>query len=111
VHVFRIGTASRLSGIDAMTLRNWERRYGVVVASRGPGGQRLYSLEELDRLRWLRSRIEAGLSPGEGHALLRETLRRGKPSLSGSRVREESQRLRTEAADARTTARALRRTG
>ena len=107
--VFRIGTAARLSGVDAMTLRNWERRYGVVVPARGPGRQRLYSLEDVDRLRWLRSRTEAGLSAGEAHALLRETLRRGRASFSGSRVREESQRLRSEAADARAAAQALRR--
>lgn len=106
--VFRIGTAARLSGVDAMTLRNWERRYGVVVASRGPGRQRLYSLEDVDRLRWLRSRTEAGLSAGEAHALLRDRLRRGRADFSGARVRQESQRLRTQAAGARAASQALR---
>jgi DNA-binding transcriptional MerR regulator len=97
VTVYRIGTAARLSGIDAMTLRNWERRYGVVVAARGPGRQRVYSLEDIDRLRWLRTQVDAGLSASEAHTLLRERLRRGGADFSGPRVREEARQIRARA--------------
>lgn len=33
--LYRIGTAARLSGLEAATLRNWEQRYGVVATNRG----------------------------------------------------------------------------
>jgi DNA-binding transcriptional MerR regulator len=99
--LYRIGTAARLSGVPIATLRNWEQRYGVIVAARGDGRQRLYSREDIDRLRRLKEWVDSGLSAGEAHALLRERAsdgRRPTPEASARWVREEARRVRAAAA-------------
>ena len=46
-------------------LRVWERRYGAVQPRRGPGGQRLYSDTDVQRLSLLNAAIRAGRSIGQ----------------------------------------------
>jgi DNA-binding transcriptional MerR regulator len=102
--LYRIGTAARLSGVEIATLRNWERRYGVVVAMRNDGRQRLYSREDIDRLRLIKRWIDHGLSAGEAHALARERTPETAlktQELTGSRVRADARRLRAEVAATR----------
>jgi DNA-binding transcriptional MerR regulator len=98
---YKIGTVAKLTGIDVMTLRNWERRYGVIVAARGNGRQRAYSTQDLDRLHWIKDKLDAGLSAGEAHALLREQLKRARTDLTGPRIRAEARRVRASAAETR----------
>ena len=95
--LYRIGTASRRSGLPIATLRNWELRYGLVTAIRTPGGQRRYSDEDIDRLRTLKHLVDHGLSAGEAHNVLRERLR-GPAARSASDAREQARRLRAEVA-------------
>ena len=45
-------------------LRVWERRYGAVNPSRGPGGQRLYTDADIERLALMHAAISAGRSVG-----------------------------------------------
>jgi DNA-binding transcriptional MerR regulator len=61
--VLRSGTAARLAGLTASTLRIWEHRYGVVSPPRSPSGQRSYSMTDVHRLRLVR-RLTL-----EGHAI------------------------------------------
>lgn len=56
--------ASLRTGLTPHLLRAWERRYGLVSPSRSPGGQRLYSDLDLQRLRLLRRLTERGHSIG-----------------------------------------------
>ena len=70
--IYRIGTVARRVGVEVATLRNWEQRYGLVVARRGPGGQRLFSEGDIDQLQLVKHLIDGGLSAGEAHVLLRE---------------------------------------
>jgi DNA-binding transcriptional MerR regulator len=48
---------ARKTGVNAVTLRAWERRYGLIVPHRTPKGHRLYSEEHVQRvlhiLTWL----------------------------------------------------------
>ena len=39
---YQIGTVSSLTGIDAHTIRAWERRYGAIKPARSEAGGRLY---------------------------------------------------------------------
>jgi len=75
--IYTIGAVARLVGTSPATLRNWEQRYGLVHATRSPGGQRLYGREQLERLLFVRSSLDEGLSPGEAHRLLAERDRSG----------------------------------
>ena len=59
----RSGTAARLAGLSASTLRIWEHRYGVVSPPKSSSGQRSYSMSDVQRLRLIR-RLTL-----EGHAI------------------------------------------
>ena len=53
-----IREVARLTGVNAITLRAWERRYGLVVPLRTPKGHRLFSSEHVQRIQdvltWLK---------------------------------------------------------
>ncbi len=55
--LFPIREVSRLTGVNSVTLRAWERRYGLIQPQRTPKGHRLYTREDIDRveqvLQWL----------------------------------------------------------
>ena len=57
---YRIGAAERLSGVPAVTIRMWERRYNAVNPKRAESGDRVYSREQIERLARLRRLVDAG---------------------------------------------------
>jgi MerR HTH family regulatory protein/GAF domain len=61
----KIATVSRLTGFSPELLRAWENRHQLLVPSRGPGGQRLYSDEDVTILRGVRALLDQGLTIGE----------------------------------------------
>jgi len=69
--LYNIGIVTRLTGIPASTLHAWERRYGFPAASRTRGGHRLYSEQDIVRLRWVKMQIEAGMSASRAIAAVR----------------------------------------
>jgi len=73
--VYSIGAVVKMVGVDASTLRSWEERYRVVVPGRSRGGQRLYSRDDVEHLRFVLSQMEEGSSPADAHRLLAEKLR------------------------------------
>lgn len=60
--VYNIKAVSRLLGLLPVTLRAWERRYGLPTPTRGDQGYRLYSEYDLSTLRWLKQQIDSGMS-------------------------------------------------
>jgi len=67
--LLRIGELSRRSGVSPELLRAWERRYGLLQPVRSPGGLRLYSLDDLERVRTMRRHLDAGVAAAEAAAL------------------------------------------
>src|ERR671910_806014 len=65
----RIGELSRRAGVSPELLRAWERRYDLLRPTRSPGGLRLYSLEDLERVRLMSRHIASGLAAREAAAL------------------------------------------
>lgn len=57
---YRSGVAARLAGLSVETLRVWERRYSVSDTERSPRGQRLYSAQQVNRLRLLKCLVDQG---------------------------------------------------
>lgn len=57
---YRIGAAERLSGVPAVTIRMWERRYTAVNPKRTESGDRVYSRDQIERLAKLRRLVDAG---------------------------------------------------
>ncbi len=62
---FTIRAASALTGINPNTLRAWERRYGLVRPERTPKGYRLYTEEDIERLRVIQRTMQKGISVGQ----------------------------------------------
>ena len=83
--VYSIGAVARMLGVDVGTLRTWEDRYAVVVPSRSPGGQRVYSRDDLEHLRFVLGAMQDGVGAADAHRLLGEEMG----------VAEQSQRART----------------
>ena len=75
--VYSIGAVARMLGIRTVTLRNWEDRYGLVTPERSEGGHRLYSRRQVEQLRFLATKVEQGMSPGDAHRLLAEHMGEG----------------------------------
>jgi KaiC/GvpD/RAD55 family RecA-like ATPase/DNA-binding transcriptional MerR regulator len=57
-------------GVPTSTLRSWESRYGFVTPDRSPGGQRVYSRDQVEQLRFVATRVAQGMQPGDAHRLL-----------------------------------------
>ncbi|MEJ2513980.1 MAG: MerR family transcriptional regulator [Gammaproteobacteria bacterium] len=70
--LFPIRVVSRLTGINPVTIRAWERRYGLVCPQRTPGGHRLYSRADLDRLRSASRLISQGVPISQAARLLND---------------------------------------
>jgi DNA-binding transcriptional MerR regulator len=84
--LFSIGAVARMLDVSAATIRTWETRYGLVKPQRSGGGQRLYSRDQVDQLRFVKTQVDAGRRPGEAHRLLSERLARG-DAFGGTRMR------------------------
>jgi DNA-binding transcriptional MerR regulator len=73
---YALRVASRLTGLSPDLLRAWERRYGVVVPLRTPGGTRRYRPRDLERLRLVKAAVDAGHRISEVAQLEEEELAR-----------------------------------
>ncbi len=60
--VYNIKAISRLVGLLPVTLRAWERRYGLINPTRGNQGYRMYTERDLQTLRWIKAHVDNGMS-------------------------------------------------
>jgi DNA-binding transcriptional MerR regulator len=70
--VYSIGAVVKMLGVPAQTLRSWEDRYHQIVPARSAGGQRLYSRDQVDQLRFIVGELDRGMQPADAHRLLEE---------------------------------------
>jgi MerR family transcriptional regulator, light-induced transcriptional regulator len=59
--LFPIRTVANLTGVNAITLRAWERRYGLIKPARSEGGQRFYRLQEIDLIHRIVALLDKGI--------------------------------------------------
>jgi len=81
---FNLKVVLKETGLAADTLRAWERRYGLPVPQRTPGGHRLYSQRDIETIKWLMARQAEGLSISRAVDLWNEKLASGSDPLAGS---------------------------
>ena len=80
--VYNIKAVANLVGLLPVTLRAWERRYGLPLPKRGEQGYRMYSEYDLNTLNWLKSQLDSGLSISRAVEYLNELRAAGKdPAL------------------------------
>lgn len=78
-----IRTISSLTGVNAVTLRAWERRYGLIRPLRTPKGHRLYTHQHLALIRRALTLIERGVPISRVRELLEAEpapVRAGRPT-------------------------------
>jgi MerR family transcriptional regulator, light-induced transcriptional regulator len=71
VPLFNTKAVVQQTGITAPTLRAWERRYMILSPERGQNDYRLYSERDIAIIRWLKERVDAGMSISQAVALFR----------------------------------------
>jgi MerR family transcriptional regulator, light-induced transcriptional regulator len=59
-----IAAVERDTGLSKDTLRVWERRYGFPTPGRDDIGERVYTLEQVEKLRIVKRLLDAGHRPG-----------------------------------------------
>lgn len=65
----RIGELARRTGVSERSLRYYEQR-GLLAASRGPGGQRVYTEDAVDRVIRVQELFAAGMNSAKIARLL-----------------------------------------
>lgn len=62
--LFTIKEVSIKTGLSTQLIRKWEERYGAVAPERFPNGYRGYSREHVEKLIWLKGRVDEGVPIG-----------------------------------------------
>jgi DNA-binding transcriptional MerR regulator len=106
--VLRIGELTRRVGLSEHVLRAWESRYGLITPMRSPGGFRLYSDDDEQRVRRMQFHLARGLRAAEAAraAIADSDPPVGSPA-TGRRDRADQAELVALAADLRTALDAL----
>jgi DNA-binding transcriptional MerR regulator len=65
-----IRTVSTLTGVNAVTLRAWERRYNLITPQRTPKGHRLYTGQDVERINQIVELLNQGISVSHVKPLL-----------------------------------------
>jgi DNA-binding transcriptional MerR regulator len=60
--IFNIGDVSQQTGVAAVTLRAWERRYGLIKPERTPKGHRCYKQANIDEIEHIVSWLNRGVA-------------------------------------------------
>lgn len=81
-----IREVARSTGVNPVTLRAWERRYGLVVPYRTPKGHRLYSQDHVARIQAILTWLARGVAVGQVKELLEQ---RVPASAAGSNLWDE----------------------
>lgn len=68
--LYTIGEVAVLCDINPVTLRAWQRRYGLLKPQRTDGGHRLFDDDDIERIREIKRWIENGVQVGKVKALL-----------------------------------------
>ena len=59
--LYTIGTVSKLTGVGAITLRAWERRYGLIQPVRKESGHRLFTRHHIDQINRITALTQQGM--------------------------------------------------
>jgi len=71
--LYPIRTVATLTGVNPITLRAWERRYGLVKPTRTASGHRLYTRADIDTVHRILSLMENGIAIGRVRDALPES--------------------------------------
>lgn len=90
VPLYNIQAVAALTGVPSITLRSWERRYGVPEPKRDSKGYRLYSERDIAITKWLKERVRQGVGISRAVNMLHVLARGGLTAESHSPLDFES---------------------
>lgn len=70
--LYPIREVSRLTGVNSVTLRAWERRYGLIRPRRTPKGHRLYARDDIERIERVLQWLNRGVPVSQVRELLEQ---------------------------------------
>ena len=92
-----IRTVSSLTGVNAVTLRAWERRYDLIKPVRTPKGHRLYTMADVNLIHQVVALLDRGMSIGQVRRVLDADQARSEPAraspFDGGPWRNDQDRL------------------
>jgi DNA-binding transcriptional MerR regulator/methylmalonyl-CoA mutase cobalamin-binding subunit len=91
--LYPIRTVSSLTGVNSVTLRAWERRYGLIRPQRTAKGHRLYTRQDIERIQRVVSLLNQGISIGQVKPLVEDAA--ASAQLAQPAHADEWQRYRT----------------
>jgi DNA-binding transcriptional MerR regulator/methylmalonyl-CoA mutase cobalamin-binding subunit len=105
--LYRIQAVARATNVSEHALRVWERRYSTLSSHRSPAGYRLYTDEDIAKIRTIKELLDQGHAVGEIAALsfrelerLRDRSRGTAPSALPEPIAEVARRRFLDAIDA-----------
>lgn len=78
--LYPIREVARLTGINPVTLRAWERRYGLIQPIRTESGHRLYTVSDIEAVRQVMGWLERGVAVSKVAELLARSTSSGSVS-------------------------------
>ena len=86
--LYPIRTVSELTGVNAITLRSWENRYGLIEPVRKASGHRLYTQEHIDLVNRIVNLLDRNMRIGQVKSYLENES--GNRDLADTSPRDES---------------------
>ncbi|EIJ42693.1 putative transcriptional regulator [Beggiatoa alba B18LD] len=74
---YPIRTVASLTGVNPITLRAWERRYGLITPYRTDKGHRLYSQQDIDLICRIVDLLDSGIPISQMKQALQQRLQQG----------------------------------
>jgi len=60
--IYPIRTVAQLTGVNPRRIRAWEEQYHLITPARTGGGHRLFSEDDVERIRWIKAMVDRGMS-------------------------------------------------
>lgn len=96
---YLIKEVSEMTGVHSVTLRAWQRRYGLLNPMRTEKGHRLYSDADIEKINHILSWLEKGVAIGKVRPLLEGTLSPGLSESGGPENRKVIESILSALAD------------
>ncbi len=94
--LYPIRTVSSLTGVNPITLRAWERRYGLIRPQRTPKGHRLYTKSDVERIQQVLRLLNQGIAISQVKPLvatINPAAAQDSPSIQGDEWRLYQQKI------------------
>ena len=95
--VFSIGKVAKMTSVNAITLRAWERRYQIVAPQRTAKGHRLYSPNDIEKIKAVTRLLKQGVKISRVKSLLDSAQQQSIDVIPVDQRHEQSQWLQHKA--------------